>query len=60
MLSNNNIHVSPISGNIVMHFEITGKFFLKISKSTGCTDWRSLMKSKLFHNLLFAVVSLTF
>lgn len=30
MLSNNDIHVSPISGNIVMHFEITGKFFKNI------------------------------
>lgn len=30
MLSNNNIHVSPISGNIVMHFEITGKFLKNI------------------------------
>lgn len=30
MLSNNNIHVLPISGIIVMHFGITGKFFKNI------------------------------
>lgn len=30
MLSNNYIHVSPISGIIVMHFEITGKFLKNI------------------------------